>query len=271
MQGALCGAAGEGTRLELQRSGRHVCILPVCQKQFPTLPIGSPTHPRLLQDVGGEDRPLPPSLLKRLDYICPNESELARLTGLPTDTEEQVLAAVAALRSQGARSVLVTLGLRGALLVQQDGSLLRQAALEAGPVVDATAAGDAFRAAFALALVEGRPLQDCLRFASAAGGIAVSRMGAVPSLPRRQETERLAFGSSSGSRGASGAEGAAAGAAGEAAAGAASGTCSASGSVLASGLPSTECPYQFASRLNSMQARRDLVGRADGGNDVLGW
>ena len=275
MQGTLCGAAGERAHLELQRSGRHICILPICQTHLPTLPIGSPARPRLLQDVGGEDRPLPPSLLKRLDYICPNESELARLTGLPTETEEQVLAAVAALRSQGARSVLVTLGPRGALLVQQDGSLLRQAALEAGPVVDATAAGDAFRAAFALALVEGRTLQDCLRFASAAGGIAVSRMGAVPSLPRRQETERLAFGSSSGSSGAGGAEGAAAGAAGSAAgaaaAGAASGTCSASGSALASGPTPTECPYQFASRLNSMQARRDLAGQADGGNDVLGW
>ncbi len=221
------------------------------------------------------DRPLAPSLLKLLDYICPNESELARLTGLPTDTEEQVLAAVAALRSQGARSVLVTLGARGALLVRPDGSVLRQAALEAGAVVDATAAGDAFRAAFAVALVEGRPLQECLRFASSAGGIAVSRMGAVPSLPRRHETERLAFGSSgdssSSSSSSSPADGpeAEAAAASTAAAAGGSGTCSASGK--GGGLPLVECPYQFASRLNSMQARRDLAGRADGSNDVLGW
>lgn len=229
--------------------------------------------------MGGEDRPLPPSLLKLLDYICPNESELARLTGLPTDSEEQVLAAVAALRSQGARSVLVTLGPRGALLVRQDGSVLRQAALDGGPVVDATAAGDAFRAAFAVALVEGRPMQDCLRFASAAGGIAVSRMGAVPSLPRRQEAERLAFGSSSDGSGAAGSSEAASGTAAGAAAGTAAaagggrvgGTCSASEGGPAGGLPPADCPYQFASRLNSMQARRELAGRADGSNDVLGW
>lgn len=190
---------------------------------------------------------------------------------MPTDSEEQVLAAVAALRAQGARSVLVTLGPRGALLVRPDGSVLRQAALDAGRVVDATAAGDAFRAAFAVALVEGRPLQDCLRFASAAGGIAVSRMGAVPSLPRRDEAERLAFGSSGGTSGSSGKalDAAAAGSPAVQGSGGSS-TCSAS-AAQAGGLPPRECPYRFASRLNSMQARRDLAGRADGGNDVLGW
>lgn len=189
-----------------------------------------------------------------------------------------MLAAVAALRSQGARSVLVTLGPRGALLVRQDGSVLRQTALDGGPVVDATAAGDAFRAAFAVALVEGRPMQDCLRFASAAGGIAVSRMGAVPSLPRRQEAERLAFCSSDGSGAAGSSEaasgtaaGAATGTAAAAAGGWVGGTCNASEGGPAGGLPPAECPYQFASRLNSMQARRELAGRADGSNDVLGW
>lgn len=63
--------------------GAHACrtALLTCKQRF---------VPPAPQDVGGEDRPLAPSLLRQLDYLCPNESELARLTGLPTDTEEQV-------------------------------------------------------------------------------------------------------------------------------------------------------------------------------------
>ena len=222
-----------------------------------------------LQDVGGEDRPLPPSLLPLIDYVCPNESELARLTDLPTDSEAEVLAAVEVLRRQGARSVLVTLAPRGALLVRPDGTVLRQEALQApgARVVDATGAGDAFRAAFAVALVEGRPLHDCLRFASAAGGLAVSRMGAVPSLPHRGETEALAFGASRK-------DAADAGSPGSCSSGAAGGGTwpgAAAPAAAALGAPSPDCPYQFASRLNSMRARRDLAGSADGGDDVVGW
>lgn len=221
--------------------------------------------------------------------MCPNESELARLTGLPTDTEEQVLAAARQLQDHGAHSVLVTLGSRGALLLQPDGAVLRQAALlaEGSSVVDTTAAGDAFRAAFAVGLAEGRGLQDCLRFASAAGGLAVSRLGAMPSLPRREETERLAglaSTSESGSSGSGTCAGAtsgpgscAAGAGNAAAAAAASTTVGSNRSATAAAaagladVPPAECHYHFASRLNSMKARRDLAGPADGGNDVEGW
>ncbi|EFN59383.1 hypothetical protein CHLNCDRAFT_137863 [Chlorella variabilis] len=240
----------------------------------------------VLLDVGGEDRPISDDLLPLLDYVCPNESELARLTGLPTASEAQVLAAAAALQRRGARSVLVTLGPRGSLLAAPDGSVLRQEALglPGAAVVDATAAGDAFRAAFAVALVEGRPLRECLRFASAAGGIATSRMGAVPSLPGRQETEQLAASSGSGGGGGSdrsGGEtaGAATGAAARpvAAGGAAAcgvGTCASKPTLGPAAMPAAmpqDCPHQFAARLNSMSARRDLAGPTDGADDVLGW
>ncbi|KAL4430864.1 hypothetical protein ABPG75_006120 [Micractinium tetrahymenae] len=229
----------------------------------------------VLLDVGGEDRLIAPSLLRLLDYVCPNESELARLTQLPTDTEEQVLLAAGSLRARGARNVLVTLGSRGALLLREDGAVLRQEALTppGGVVADTTAAGDAFRAGFAVALVEGRPLQHCLRFAAAAGGLAVTRLGAVPSLPRRRETEQLAGFAGSG-RPSSGTCGG--GSAAECSAGGApseEGTQPAAGAGASAALPlpPLECPYQFASRLNSMRARRDLAGRQDGGDDVAGW
>lgn len=147
----------------------------------------------VVQDVGGEDRPFSDKLLKNLTYICPNETELERLTGMPTATEEQVVAAAKALKKKGVKNVLVTLGADGALLLSESGHVYRQSnfAVPGGKVVDTTGAGDCFRAAFTLALVEGRPPQECLKFAAAAGAITVSRMGAIPSLPTRQEVESL--------------------------------------------------------------------------------
>eukprot|EP00775_Hariotina_reticulata_P004956 gene4956-5197_t len=108
------------------------------------------------EDVGGEDRPFAEALLPLLDFLSPNENELHRITGMPTDTLEQ-----------------------------------EPLPIPGGQAVDGTAAGDAFRAAFAVALLEGRTLQAALRFAAAAGAIAVSRKGAVPSLPTRTEVELL--------------------------------------------------------------------------------
>ena len=93
--------------------------------------------------------------MKLIDFFCPNEQELQRLSGRPTTTREDVLlAARALLTAEGPGAVLVTLGPRGALLVTHE-EVLEVAAFPAS-VVDATAAGDAFRAAFAVALAEGQ-------------------------------------------------------------------------------------------------------------------
>mmetsp|Transcript_54013 Transcript_54013/g.126125 ORF Transcript_54013/g.126125 Transcript_54013/m.126125 type:complete len:391 (-) Transcript_54013:105-1277(-) len=148
----------------------------------------------VIQDVGGEDRDFSDEQLSKLAYICPNETELERLTGMPTDSEEKVVAAARKLQGRGVKNVLCTLGSDGAVLVTADGKVLRQSSfpVPGGKVVDTTGAGDCFRAAFAVALVEGRPLQECMKFAAAAGALTVSRMGAVPSLPTRAEVASLA-------------------------------------------------------------------------------
>ena len=118
-------------------------------------------------------------------------------------------------------------------------------------------AGDAFRAAFAVALCESRPLDACMLTAAAAGAIAVSRPGAVPSLPHRAETEALAaahvphLGSPVASPAPSVSDG---GSAGHLRGGGGGG--------------GDRFPLEFASRLNSMKDRLDLW---DGANDVEGW
>jgi len=139
-------------------------------------------------DCGGDDTPLPASLLPLLDVVSPNESELARLSGLPTTDDHQVLAAARALQARGIGTVLVKLGSRGCLLVPRQGEPLRQGAFRV-QVVDTTGAGDCFTGAYTVGLVEGLPELQRLRLACAAAALCVQGLGAMPSMPSRTATE----------------------------------------------------------------------------------
>jgi ribokinase len=86
--------------------------------------------------------------------------------------------------------VAITEGAAGATLFRS-GQVLARATPPRVAAVDATGAGDAFAAALTLALVEGQPPERALRFACAAGALAVTRAGAQPSLPQRAEVEAL--------------------------------------------------------------------------------
>lgn len=130
-------------------------------------------------------RLLPAELLAQLDYLAPNQPELQTLAGGETD----VAAAIAKLRQQGVKSVVVTLGEHGALLASDDQPV--QLPAFQVPVVDTVAAGDAFVAAFCVALAEGKPPLEAARWGNAAGALAVTRAGAQPSLPSRVEVMRL--------------------------------------------------------------------------------
>jgi len=134
-------------------------------------------------------RPLPAALLSLVDVLIPNESETALLTGLPVGDPAEAEAAAAALRELGVGTVILTLGERGALLAREDGAEYFPA-FEVTPV-DTTAAGDAFVGGFAVALAEGRSLAEAVQWGNGAGALATTRLGAQPSLPTRQELERL--------------------------------------------------------------------------------
>jgi ribokinase len=135
---------------------------------------------------------LPDELLPLVDVLVPNETEAGQLTGLPVETAEQAAVAGRALRARGVPAVVLTLGARGALLL--DGSGEQRVAPFAVQVVDTTAAGDAFCGVLAVALAEGLSLPQAARRASAAGALATTRPGAGPSLPRREDVDRLLAG-----------------------------------------------------------------------------
>lgn len=130
---------------------------------------------------------IPDLVLDGLDFFTPNETELERLTGMKTGTFEEISAAASSLLARGARNILVTVGSRGALLCNKDGTQIYPA-FKSDPV-DTTAAGDTFNAGLAVALAEGKALGSAIEFANAAASISITRKGAQTSIPLRAEVD----------------------------------------------------------------------------------
>jgi ribokinase len=145
----------------------------------------------ILNPAPAPPRPLPDSMLSLADFVVPNESEAAMLTGMRVETIKEAERAAAALQQRGARNVILTLGARGALMRTADGSSTIVDAFNAGPVVETTGAGDAFCGGFAAALAEDMPLLQAVRFGCATAGISVTRHGTAPSMPKRAEIDAL--------------------------------------------------------------------------------
>lgn len=120
----------------------------------------------VILDVGGADRPLDNDLLNNVAILSPNETELERLTGMPTRSEKQCIAAAEALVHQGVNKVLVKMGAKGSLLVDVYGNVVRQSAAPVLHVVDTTGAGDCFTAAFTVGMLEGKTDLEAMDWAS---------------------------------------------------------------------------------------------------------
>ncbi|MFC1466169.1 MAG: ribokinase [Candidatus Brachytrichaceae bacterium NZ_4S206] len=131
--------------------------------------------------------PLDDALLQLCDYLIPNENEASRLADVEVRDLESAAAAAQALRARGARNVLVTLG-AGGVWVEAEAW---RGHVPAFPVaaVDTVAAGDTFIGAFVTRLVEGAAVYEAVQFGCAAAAIAVTRPGAQPSIPSREEVE----------------------------------------------------------------------------------
>lgn len=137
-------------------------------------------------------RRLPKSCLQRLMYLILNESEAELLCGFAVDSHDRAVEAGQAIGALGPETVIITLGAEGAC-VCADAAPLHVPAFPVQPV-DATAAGDTFCGSLAVALLEGRTLEEGVRFANAAAALAVTRLGAQPSIPLRAEIEQFLLG-----------------------------------------------------------------------------
>lgn len=130
---------------------------------------------------------LPDTLLACVDMITPNETEAEALTGIAVSNNDEAARAAAWLHDKGIATVLITLGSRGVWLSENGvGQLIPGFRVNA---VDTIAAGDTFNGALITALLDQQPMAGAVRFAHAAAAIAVTRPGAQPSVPWRNEID----------------------------------------------------------------------------------
>ncbi|MBL8153315.1 MAG: ribokinase [Anaerolineae bacterium] len=128
---------------------------------------------------------LPRETVALADYLTPNETELEILSGISGDYEK----AARSLLTREGQAAVVTIGAGGAQWVSPTTSTIIPAFKVTA--VDTTGAGDAFNGGFAVALGEGKPLEEAIRFANATAALSVTKPGTAPSMPRRAEVEAL--------------------------------------------------------------------------------
>lgn len=133
--------------------------------------------------------PAPDGLYANIDFITPNATELATLTGAHVDSEEEVVRAAHMLLNHGVGAVIAKLGPKGCIYVDKETVV---------PVpgfcvetVDTTAAGDSFNAGFAVALAEEMQIRDALRLANAVGALSTTGAGAQSSMPTRAQVDAI--------------------------------------------------------------------------------
>jgi ribokinase len=126
-------------------------------------------------------------VLKQVYAFVVNEVEASMVTGLKVETDDEIRNAASALLAMGPPVVVITLGSNGSFIATADFS--QYVPSYKVKAVDTTAAGDVYCGSLAFALVEGKTLAEAVRFAGAAAAISVTRLGAQPSAPRREEIE----------------------------------------------------------------------------------
>ncbi|EOZ7624010.1 ribokinase [Enterobacter mori] len=134
-------------------------------------------------------RVLSDELLALVDIITPNETEAEKLTGIRVENDDDAARAAGALHDKGIGTVIITLGSRG-VWVSANGEGRRVPGFKV-KAIDTIAAGDTFNGALVTALLEGRAMDEAIRFAHAAAAIAVTRKGAQPSVPWRKEIDEF--------------------------------------------------------------------------------
>ena len=136
-------------------------------------------------------RSIPRALLRRVTYLTPNETETCALCGIsPAELSPATVARYAQFLQGGAANVIVKMGRFGAYVAAADGFRKLIPAFKV-KAVDSTAAGDAFNAGLAVALMRGMDLAQAVRFAAAVGALSATRPGAQSSMPQGCEVDKF--------------------------------------------------------------------------------
>ena len=128
-------------------------------------------------------------IIKNVDLLTPNETELEIISGVSIETEEDIQKAAQIMIEKGVKELIVTLGSKGSLYINKEKSIFKKAyKVEA---VDTTAAGDSYTAALAVALSKDQSIEEAMDFASKVGALSVLKEGAQSSLPTLEDVENF--------------------------------------------------------------------------------
>ncbi|MGM9700842.1 MAG: ribokinase [Prevotella sp.] len=139
----------------------------------------------VLNPAPAPKEPLPVELLKNVDLLIPNETEAAYISGVNIAGDDDLPAAMNEIQKLGVKDVIITVGSRG-VCARIDGEMVTVPAFKV-KAIDTTAAGDTFCGALCVALSNGKPLVEAIRFGCKASSISVTRRGAQMSMPRLEE------------------------------------------------------------------------------------
>ncbi len=132
---------------------------------------------------------IPDEILAATDIITPNETEAEKLTGITVTDEEEAEKAAEVLHEKGVPTVIITMGAAGAFLSHKPAGMKKMVRGFRVNAEDSTAAGDVFNGQLAVALTEGKNLEEAVLLANAAAALSVQKLGAQSSIPRREETD----------------------------------------------------------------------------------
>ncbi len=132
---------------------------------------------------------LPKEAYQLTDYMTPNEVEAGMLVGFQPKTPDEAKRAAGILRGRGVQVAIIKLGVLGVYYESADESGFVPSFIVKS--IDSVAAGDSFNGGLSVALLEGKPLKEAVRWGSAAGALATTKAGAMPSMPTRHELETL--------------------------------------------------------------------------------
>ena len=129
---------------------------------------------------------LPEDIFPYIDYFIPNEHEI---DGYVLDSIDNEIEKGKYMLAKGVKNVIITLGSRGALLVNNYKEILFAA--KKVKAVDTTAAGDSFVGAFVNELSKNKFIEEAIEFAIKASAITATKRGAIQSLPTKEEVDKI--------------------------------------------------------------------------------
>lgn len=177
--------------IENARAAIGASDIMICQLEIPleitlaAMRIAKQEGVKVILNPAPARESLPDELYRLSDIFCPNESETELLTGLPVKTVQQAEAAAASILQRGAKTVILTLGERGSLLVTED--VVEHVEVQPVQALDTTGAGDAFVGSLAFFIAQGKTLIEAISRSNHIAAVSVQASGTQTSFPAASE------------------------------------------------------------------------------------